>query len=236
MLVGAVVVPGAPVVVGEVAQGAAAELDACRVAVHAALDTMRGQAPDLVVVVGAGTSTRRHAPGAAGSLRSVGVELTVGLGAPADGGSVLPLSLTIGAWWWARSGWDAVVEGLEVARDEAPAQCLAAGADLVEGIARLGLVVVADGTARRGPKAPGYTDDRAAGYDDAWLDALATARADVLAALDPVLADDLLMAGRPALQVLAGAAGDQRWRGTLHYADDPYGVQYAVASWAPADD
>lgn len=236
MLVAAVVVPGAPVVVPDIAQGAAPELDACRDAGDAALVVARAQQPDVVVVVGSGARTCRHAPGSSGSLRPVGVDLTLGLGGePAAGDAALPLSVTIGAWWLARSGWDGAVAGLEVARDEAPQVCLGAGAGLADDGSRVALLVVADGTARRGPTAPGYTDDRADAFDRAWVDALEQARPVVLADLDAQLADDLLMAGRPALQVLAGAAGDQRWSATLHYAGDPYGVQYAVASWSLAD-
>ena len=130
---------------------------------------------------------------------------------------------------------DGAVASLEVARDEAPHVCLGAGAELADNGSRVALLVVADGTARRGPQAPGYTDGRAHEFDRAWVDALEQARPAVLADLDAQLADDLLMAGRPTLQVLAGAAGDRRWAATLHYADDPYGVQYAVASWSLAD-
>ena len=158
MLVAAVVVPGAPVVVPDVAQGAAPELDACRDAGDAALAVARAQEPDVVVVVGSGTRTCRHAPGSSGSLRAVGVDLTMGLGAePATGDVALPLSVTIGAWWLARSGWDGAVASLEVARDEAPHVCLGAGAELADNGSRVALLVVADGTARRGPHPIGFS-------------------------------------------------------------------------------
>ena len=42
-----------------------------------------------------------------------------------------------------------------------------------------------------------------------------------------------MMAGRAPLQVLAGAAQGRTWRGALVWDGDPYGVQYAVASWLP---
>ena len=99
---------------------------------------------------------------------------------------------------------------------------------------RTGLLVVADGSARRGPAAPGYTDPRAHALDRSWVDALAEGVPAGLAALDPDLCADLLMSGRAPLQVLAGAAGSRAWAGELGYADDPYGVQYAVATWRPA--
>jgi hypothetical protein len=93
-----------------------------------------------------------------------------------------------------------------------------------------------DGSACRGVKAPGYDDPRADGYDAAVARALATADAGALLGLDPVLSDQLRVAGRAPWQVLAGAATATggRWRGELTYDAAPYGVGYFVASWASA--
>jgi hypothetical protein len=57
-----------------------------------------------------------------------------------------------------------------------------------------------------------------------------------LAALDPDLAADLMAAGRPAWQVLAGAlaAGAGRPGTEILYADAPLGVAYLVAALLPA--
>lgn len=243
------VVPAAPLLVPDVAQGAAGELDDCRRALDSALQMMLAQTPEVIVLVGAGEGTVRHEAGATGSLRPVGVDLSVALG-PAGVAHVgspspspvvapsaraaLPLSLTLGAWMLTRTSWAGPVTGLEVAAGAAPQVCLGAGAGLADSPSRTALVVVADGTARRGPRAPGYTDERADPFDRSWLDAVARADAGILAALDPVLADELMMTGRAPLQVLAGAAHGTSWMGELVYADDPYGVQYAVAQWLPA--
>lgn len=252
MLVGAAVVPAAPVLVPEVAAGAAAELDTARGAIDAALAVMGEQRPDVVVVVGAGERTVRHDQGARGTLRPVGVDLAFALesaresvGRPATPatsvtssrtGEGLGLSLTIGAWLLTRWAWSGRVHGLEVARREAPQVCLGAGAGLADDVARVALLVVADGTARRGPTAPGYTDERSSAFDASWLGALGAADAQTLSRLDPALAEELMMSGRAPLQVLAGAAGAGRWVADLLYADDPYGVQYAVATWCRAAD
>lgn len=240
MLTCAAVIPAAPVLVPDVAQGAAGELDSCRAAVDSALARLRGHTPEVIVVVGSGGRTGSHEPGAVGSLAAVGVRVRASLGT--GGGdpvqpATLPVSLTLGAWALQRApSGTATVRGFEVAGDAASAVCLGAGAGLADEEARIALLVVADGTARRGPKAPGYTDDRALGFDRQWLDALAGADSEGLAALDPVLADQLMMDGRAPLQVLAGAAHGRRWVGEVAYDDDPYGVQYAVALWQPAGD
>jgi len=58
-----------------------------------------------------------------------------------------------------------------------------------------------------------------------------------LAALDPDVARDLLAAGRPAWQVLAGAltaTSAVRPRTRILYSDAPFGVAYLVATLEPA--
>jgi hypothetical protein len=189
-----------------------------------------------------------HPQGTAGTLRPFGVTVDVTLGpalatSPRDDGAtpgplephgpVLPLSLTIGAWLLGEQGPSqrCPVEGVEVAPDADPAACAALGAALAARADRVALLLMADGGARRGPQAPGYADPRAVPADDALVAALAAADVDALAALDPVLAADLLVQGRAALQVLAGAAGGAPWQGRVLATQDPYGVLYVVATW-----
>jgi hypothetical protein len=52
-------------------------------------------------------------------------------------------------------------------------------------------------------------------------------------AVDPGLARELMATGRPAWQVLAGAADGAALRADVMYADDPFGVMYLVAFFAP---
>lgn len=195
--------------------------------------------PDLVVAVGAGSRTVAHPSGSVGTLAPIGVDLHAMLGSPdapePPGVPVLPRSLTIAAWLLARHTWTAATVGQEVAPDDSPQACASLGAEIVAGTrSRVAVLVMADGTARRGPRAPGYTDDRAAAVDQAWVRALADPAPSALAALDPGLCSDLMMEGRAPLQVLAGAVGSAAVTAHLGYADDPYGVQYAVASWRTA--
>lgn len=239
MLVGAVVLPAAPVLVPQVSQGAAPELDQCRRAVQAALGDVLGPPVDRVVVVGAGPSTRRVGTSAQGSLRGIGVDLTVAWGGaePAADGtsrSGLPRSMVLAAWALTEAGWTGTTSGVEVAVDEDPQVCLGLGVGLADEPGQVAVVVAADGTARRGAAAPGYTDERSHPFDEQWMRALARADAQALAGLDPQLAADLMMEGRAPLQVLAGgvlAAGGKGWQAQSWWHGDPYGVAYAVASW-----
>jgi hypothetical protein len=90
---------------------------------------------------------------------------------------------------------------------------------------------MADLSGRRSTAAPGYLDPRSVPFDEEVETALAAGDTAVLAAIDPVVAHDLLVGGRAALQVLAGAG--PLGPGTVRAALDPYGVRYVVASWSP---
>ena len=73
---------------------------------------------------------------------------------------------------------------------------------------RTALLVMGDLSARRATEGgPGTYDGRAADFDSAVERALGTGDPAALGALDAGLADDLLVAGRAALQVLSGLAG-----------------------------
>lgn len=95
------------------------------------------------------------------------------------------------------------------------------------------VVVVADGSARRGEKAPGHLDERAFAHDAATVDALRRSDAGALLAIDAGLAAELLDAGRAPLQVLAGALDGTTLRCELLREEDPFGVHYVVATLTP---
>ncbi|MEV8030950.1 class III extradiol dioxygenase subunit B-like domain-containing protein [Streptomyces sp. NPDC086182] len=84
MLVAAAVCPCPPLLVPDVAAGAAPELDAVRAACTDALGVLAASRPDLLVVVGpAGKSGRGpHPEGTRGSFSGFGVDLDVCLGRP----------------------------------------------------------------------------------------------------------------------------------------------------------
>jgi hypothetical protein len=100
------------------------------------------------------------------------------------------------------------------------------GPELPEG----DLLVVADGSAKRSEKAPGYFDPRAADFDAALSRALAEGSPDRLSALDAELAADL-WSSVDVFSAVAAATADQQWEGQVLYDDAPFGVGYVVASW-----
>ncbi len=89
---------------------------------------------------------------------------------------------------------------------------------------------MADGSARRGIKAPGYLDSRSIPFDAEVERAVRAGDMAALLALDADLAQELMATGRPAWQVLAGAMNGPRPDNIIWYCDDPFGVAYLVAS------
>ncbi|SCG52308.1 hypothetical protein [Micromonospora halophytica] len=234
-LVAAAVCPHPPLIVPELAGAAAPELDGLRAACDAAVAGLLDSGAHRIVVVGDGPETRSYGFPFHGSLAPWGAAVEVFLGSPRpDRPESLPLSLTIGAWLLRHSptGPSSVARMHALAADADPAECAALGGGWRSDV-DWGLLVMGDGSACRGPKAPGYDDPRAEAYDDAVARALADADAEALLGLDPRLSTELKAAGRAPWQVLAGAAraagGD--WRGELRHYSAPYGVAYFVASW-----
>ncbi|MEV3972164.1 class III extradiol dioxygenase subunit B-like domain-containing protein [Streptomyces sp. NPDC050698] len=237
MLVAAAVCPCPPLLIPEVAAGAAPELDAARAACTDALGVLAASRPGRLVVVGpvGGAGCEPYREGARGSLRGFGVDLDVRLGA--DGNARpearLPYSLTVAAWLLERTGWsDAPLEGLGVGESCAPELCARTGRDVAARDERVALLVMGDASACRTLKAPGYLDERAAPFDAEVARALGAADVAALAGLDRVLAQELKVSGRAPWQVLAGAAESADLGGSLLYEDAPYGVGYVVATWS----
>ncbi len=212
MLVGAAVCPHPPLLVPEVASGAAAECDELRAACDAAVRELLGSDPDGVFVAGSADP----GGGTGGTFAGYGVALRVGDGAP-----TLPLPHTVGCWLLDRAGWRG--RRAYVGPDDDAALAAESG--------RAVLLVMGDASARRSEKAPGYIDPRAAAHDAAVADALRSGP-DALSKLDGDLAEELMAAGWPAWQLLARAAAGAEWDTSVTYDDAPYGVGYLVAVWA----
>lgn len=135
------------------------------------------------------------------------------------------------------------------------ADATALGEKLGADAAGICLILVADGAACHGPKAPRAQDARAQGYDDGVCAALASGQPSRLAQLDADLGEALGANGTQVWPVFvaatgtraqpggghhphgtedsdgAGAAADQDWIGEVLWAGAPYGVGWAVASW-----
>lgn len=217
MLVGAAICPHPPLLVPELAAGAAHELDALRGACDEAVGRVLRAQPTVIAVVGRASSGARLAS-TGGSFTGFGVPLIVG-----EGDTGLPLAHTVGCWLLDRAGWTGPRPYYGATDDAQP--------DVADA-ERLGLLVMGDAAARRSERAPGYFDPRAEEYDATVAAALRTGP-EAVAALDGDLARELLAAGWPAWQVLARATSGGQWSCDLLYDGAPYGVGYLVGSWLP---
>jgi hypothetical protein len=200
-LAAAALCPHPPVLVPEVAGGAAAELDELRTACHAAVAELLAAAPEVLVVLGGGPTTHEYFSPFPVSFARYGV---------GERGPALPLSLTMGVWL---AGHAVISSAQTVAMDAPVETCVALGSRYARAESTVGLLVMGDGSACRSEKAPGYLDPRAEQFDATVAKALAEVDTAALLALDPVLAAELLVAGRAPWQVLAAAAAGSRLGG-----------------------
>jgi len=239
VLIAAAFVPATPLLVPEVASGAAAELDELRAAALSAVGSVLAAEPTEIVVIGPAPRTGPYPTAATWSFAGFGVPRGGGLAGHGGGtDEVLPAALSVGRWLLARVGEESVpVQAFGITAHDEPARCRDLGLVLATRSARVGVVVVGDGSACRGPKAPGSFDERADAFDDAWIAALTGIDRDALAQLDASLAADLLVSGRAPWQVAAAMASEvetgdaEGWDAELLHREDPYGVMYAVATW-----
>ena len=168
------VVPEPPLLVPELATGAAAETAALRAACREAANRLAAAASSWVAVGADSGGRRTVSADARGSFVGFGADVVVGLGPHAAGpvDPALPLPLLIAGWL--RDGLPVTIRGeLRGARHRPrrlPRARRRAGGTS-DGIA---LLVVGDGAATHTEKAPGYLDERAGPFDDAVAAALAT--------------------------------------------------------------
>jgi hypothetical protein len=233
VLVAAAVCPHPPLLVPEIGVGHDARLEALRAACAAAVDRLCGNGLDLLVVVGDAPRPMLFGRRAAGTLAPYGVAVTARWGDDETVEPTLPLSLTVGGWLLQEAGYTSAVEGTGLAATAPTDAAARLGRRLAGLSARVGLLVMGDGSARRSTAGPGYLDERAAAFDATVAAALKDADRDALLTLDAELAAELLAAGRASWQALAGAAtsSDADWTAELLYDDAPYGVGYLVATW-----
>ena len=222
----AVSCPHPPLLLPGITGGPVAEVERLRERCLAAIAALRDI--DLLVIVGGGTDTRVF------DLETpLPTEHFAPSGVPSNG-EVLPLSLAVGCTLAAAAAQARSSPALQlqaVASSASRQECAELGNELARRAERVGLLVMADGSARRSTAAPGYLDERAAGFDARIEAALRAGEPAGLLGLEIELAADLLVAGRAAWQVLAGSFAGRSPRAELSDSEDPFGVWYPIATW-----
>src|SRR6185437_13388123 len=230
MIIAAALCPAPPLLLPGLTGAAQVLPELRRAGLDAAADLVRA-GPELVAVVGAAESTAvwdrwaqvnpaAYAPGLAGAAPD----------GPGGTGEALPVSLGVGGRLLDLAGYAGERLLRSVAASEPVQACAELGRELAALPGRVALLVLGDGSACRGLKAPGYFDERSAGFDGEVERAVRTGELDALLDLDAELARELMAAGRAAWQVLAGALEAKVVESEIRYCDDPFGVAYLVAS------
>jgi hypothetical protein len=221
-------IPSAPVMVPELATGAASELTE----LTAAVTTAAAALPARWVAVGVGSADEVIPADAVGTFGGYGVDVPVAL-AP-DGSSAparLPLCALITGWVRGQASPTASAEVHVVSREHGVAAAFDRGRALRVKLdatdEAVGVLIVADGANTLTPSAPGGHDPDSIAVQETLDDALAAGDVSALAALPEGIV------GRAAYQVLAGltepgpAAARELFRGA------PFGVGYFVGVWTP---
>ena len=241
MIIAAALCPAPPLLARELT-GTDPVLPELRTACLHATATLLAADPDLVAVVGVAAQTRRWDSRRRLDPAPYAPALRAARNGPdqADGNrdrdAAIPLPLGLAGRLLDQAGFGARRVVHSVGEHTPAWDCAALGAQLAAAAERVALLVMADGSARRGLKAPGHLDERSAPFDAEVERAVRAGDMAALLALDADLARELMATGRPAWQVLAGALAGRQPAGEVLYSDDPFGVAYLVASLTPADD
>ena len=165
---------------------------ACLAAVRGLLE----QTPDVVVVAGGAEAARLWDASLPPDVRRFG---TTADRTPPGAGAALPLSLGVGRRLLDEAGWAGTTKLVSLPWDAADGELdtlLGQLRDLAGRSRSVALLLLGDGSTRRGDKAPGFLDPRAFPFDDAVAEALSDGDAPALRGLDMDLARDLMVGGR----------------------------------------
>ncbi|MBP1158364.1 hypothetical protein ABIC28_001133 [Rhodococcus sp. PvR044] len=237
MFTAAALIPSPPLLIPELAGGAATETDELRLASkHVA--ARLGALATRWTAIGVGRTECEIPATAAGTFRGYGADVRVALSPAAAGlDPELPLAALMAGWLRAAAPAETVVDAIIVAEDTSPVYCAELGArlrDRLEADPRPhGVLVVADGARTLTAKAPGSFDERAPEAQAELDRALDSGDAEYLAELDPVVCLDIGIEGRAAWQVLAGLFRGAPSECRTYYRGAPFGVGYHVGMWLP---
>lgn len=222
------IIPSAPVMVPELAAGAAGELDDLRQAVFAAA----GSLPQRWIAIGVGAADAVLGPDATGTFAGYGVDRRVTLLPNAGGApSELPLCALIAAWVRGEVKPDAAAQVRVYAADHDADTAVSRGrglrAEIDQATDPVGVLIVADGAHTLSPPAPGGYDPDSIPIQAALDDALAAGDAAALIRLPDTIV------GRVGYQVLAGLTEPAPRSAKELYRGSPFGVGYFAGVWQP---
>jgi hypothetical protein len=221
------IVPSAPVMVPELASGAAGELADLREAAFTAAAAL----PARWIAIGVGRADAVVRPPQSGTFAGYGLDVPVALSASAaDAPTEMPLCALVAGWLRGQVKADATTEVRIYADDHDVDTALDRGgrlrAEIDDAVDPVGVLIVADGANTLTRPAPGGYDPDSVPVQTALDDALAAGDVAALARLPETII------GRVAYQVLGGLEPQPRSAKEL-YRGAPYGVGYFAGVWLP---
>jgi hypothetical protein len=221
------IIPSAPVLVPELAGGAAVEVAELRQAVGAAVSALPGR----WITVGVGARDAEIDSSATGSFGGYGVDVPVGLSSATGEVAELPLCALIAGWVRGQLRPAARTEVRVFAADQSAETACAQGralrAEIDKAVDQIGVLVVADGAHTLTPPAPGGYDPDSVDVQTDLDDALANGDTAALLRLPSSIP------GRVAWQVLAGLAQPRPRSAKELHRGAPFGVGYFAGVWMP---
>jgi hypothetical protein len=222
------IIPSAPVLVPELAGGAADEVADLRSAMVAAAAAL----PLRWVVVGVGDADGVIDADRVGTFAGFGVDVVVRFSPQAVGQPVeMPTCALIGGWIRSQAQPDAHAQVRVYAESHDAHTAVELGRRLRRDIdlsnESTGVLIVADGVTTLTPAAPGGYQPNDAAVQDALDDALASGDVSALTRLPAQVR------GRVAFGVLAGMAEPAPRSAKELYRAAPYGVGYFAGVWQP---
>jgi len=230
-VVGAALVPAAPVLVPELSgqmMPAAGPLDAA----HAALRRLIDSDPEQLVVVAEADREAEFDRSARIGLHRLG-----GLPRLEDPDAAateeLPLPLAIGAALLDELDWAGPTSYRLLNKSISSAEAAELGQQLDEGDSRTGLVLLGNGSARSTEKAPGSLDPNAEQFNQDLLSMIEQGDRDAISQLSAEASEGQMSDIRLPLQLLAGVASLSPPVGEVGFADQFKGVYYLCATFLP---
>lgn len=224
-VVGAALVPAAPVMVPELSGSlhpAAEPHEAMLRAVGGLLDA----GPEHIVVIAEGEGDATFGTDATWALHRLGG----GRAQPGEGaGAVLPIPLALGASMLRQAGWTGSVEYRSIQHGAPASNAFALARDLIASPRRIGLLLLGNGSACSTEKAPGSLHPEAGAFNAELLRVIGSGDLAQLRLLEPSTFVDQRSDAWLPLQVLAEVSAGRSVAARVDFADDFRGVFYLCA-------
>ena len=224
-LVGAALVPAAPVLVTELS-GRRRPASAPREAARSVIEQLISCAPDVIVMVAEGDHTEMFDNSAAMHLHRLG-----GMHRDdyAPGARILPIPLAIGAALLRDAGWLGRTQYQLLDPSTAAGEAAKAGRELADVEPRVGLFLLGNGSACSTPKAPGSFHPQAEAFNAEFDRAITEGDMSSILAWTAEQFAEQLSDARVPLQVMAGAVDGKSWPWSPTFAEEFQGVFYVCA-------